>query len=274
MGLTRLRNARIPSTISVCVNLDSFSSTGTSNATGAPYLVIVIFSLRATRLRRSEKRALASTALTVVITPSLTEQVYNFSQSFHSALIGVWRRAHNLMRSSSTATLGCAIFATFKLTCIIDDRKTRTAKSGCATGCSRQRRKLDAAPNGVDAFGADADAVAEFPDVPGVRASPAGLFLFPRLVCRRPRTVSAPGNNRMVLLAIENVFAGELRDAVDGDHALDKDFRQFDEESEFLHGNNQSVVLFAEMLLHELRGFPGHQFALGGFDAALSLGSF
>jgi hypothetical protein len=38
---------------------------------------------------------------------------------------------------------------------------------------SWQRRKLDAAADGVDAFGADADAVAEFPDVAGVRASPA-----------------------------------------------------------------------------------------------------
>jgi hypothetical protein len=77
-GLTRLRNARIPSTISLCVSLDSFCSTGISNATGAPYRVIVIFSPRATRLRSSEKRALASIAFTVPMVTSLRLQVYNF----------------------------------------------------------------------------------------------------------------------------------------------------------------------------------------------------
>jgi hypothetical protein len=35
--------------------------------------------------------------------------------------------------SSSTATLGCAVFFTFTHPRIIDDRKTRTAKSGCPT---------------------------------------------------------------------------------------------------------------------------------------------
>ena len=60
--------------------------------------------------------------------------------------------------------------------------KNHTAKSGCATCWSRQGGKLDAAADGVDAFGADADAVAKFPDVAGVRTSPAGFFLFPRLV--------------------------------------------------------------------------------------------
>jgi len=84
----------------------------------------------------------------------------------------------------------------------------------------------------------------------------------------------AAGYDRVILLAVENVLAGEFRDAVDGDHAFDEDFRQLDEETEFLHGDDQRVVLLAEMLLHELRGFPGHQFALGGFGAALGLGRF
>ena len=143
-----------------------------------------------------------------------------------------------------------------------------------SNGPFRQRRKLDAAANGVDALGADTDAVAEFPDVAGVRASTAGLFLFSRLVCREALSVAASGNDRVILLAVENVLAGEFRDAVDGDHAFHENFRQLDEETEFLHGDNERVVFLAEMLLHELRGFPGHQFALGGFGAALGLGGF
>ena len=45
----------------------------------------------------------------------------------------------------------------------------------------RGEGEFDTAADGVDAFGADADAVAEFPDVAAVRTSSAGLFLFPRL---------------------------------------------------------------------------------------------
>ena len=44
---------------------------------------------------------------------------------------------------------------------------------------------------------------------------------------------------------------------------------QLDEESEFLHGNNQRVVFLAEMAFHELRCFPFHEFALGAIGAAL-----
>src|ERR1700737_1764673 len=85
---------------------------------------------------------------------------------------------------------------------------------------------------------------------------------------------AAPANDRVVALAVKNLLAGQFLDARDGHDALYKDFRQLDEESEFLHGSDQRVVLLAQMLLHELRRLPGHQFALGGFGAAFSLGSF
>jgi len=81
-------------------------------------------------------------------------------------------------------------------------------------------------------------------------------------------------NDRVIALAVKNLFAGQLLDSRDGHDALDEDLHQLDEESEFLHRNDQRVVLLAQMLLHELRRLPGHQFALGGFGAALGLGSF
>src|ERR1019366_2776962 len=39
---------------------------------------------------------------------------------------------------SSTATPGCAVFYTFTYPCTIDDRKTRTGKSACATKTFRE----------------------------------------------------------------------------------------------------------------------------------------
>src|SRR5580704_3142527 len=178
------------------------------------------------------------------------------------------------MRSSSTATPSCVNFATADNSWMLESSGNHTARSGCATGGLRQRREFHAAANGIDALRADTDAVAEFPDVAGLRVASAGLFLFPGLVCRGTLRVPAPGNDCVVLLAVKNVLAGEFLDAVDGDHAFDENFRQLDEETEFLHRGNQRVVFLAKMLLHELRGFPGHQFALGGFGAALGLGRF
>src|ERR1700722_7335860 len=109
----------------------------------------------------------------------------------------------------------------------------------------RQGRKLHAAADGVNTLGADADAVAEFPDVSGVRAAAAGFFLFPLLGRRGALGVAASGNDGVILLAVENMLPGEFLDAVDGYQALDENFRQFDEETEFLHGGNQRIVLFA-----------------------------
>ena len=83
-----------------------FRWTGTSNA-AAPYLAIVIVSPRATRLRRSEKRALASIALTVFITPSLREQVYNLSESILRRCSKYTVMLKNLTRPSSAGFRVC-----------------------------------------------------------------------------------------------------------------------------------------------------------------------
>ena len=55
---------------------------------------------------------------------------------------------------------------------------TRRLKPALLEGL-RQQRKLYAAADGVDPLGTDADAVAESPDVAGMRASSPGLFLLP-----------------------------------------------------------------------------------------------
>ncbi len=58
--LTRLRSARIPSTISWWVSLGPVSVRGTINAAGTPRLLMMIFSPRATRSNNAEKCLLAS----------------------------------------------------------------------------------------------------------------------------------------------------------------------------------------------------------------------
>src|SRR4029077_6933334 len=95
--------------------------------------------------------------------------------------------------------------------CFLARTKLHRLKPALLVG-PRQRGKLYAAADGVDAFGADTDAVAEFPDVAGGGASAAGLFLLPLFVGRGPRNMPAAGNDGVVLLAIENVFAGKFRD--------------------------------------------------------------
>ena len=46
------------------------------------------------------------------------------------------------------------------------------------------------------------------------------------------------------------------------------------EEAKLLDGDDQALVLFAEMLLHELRGFPVDEFALGSGGTAFGFGRF
>jgi hypothetical protein len=95
-----------------------------------------------------------------------------------------------------------------------------------------QRRELDTAPDGVDAFGADADMVAEPPDMIALRSSPAGFFLLASSCVCLARSAAlalaaaAPGSTAaydgVILLAVKNVFAGELLNAVDGHDAFDE----------------------------------------------------
>src|ERR1700735_5238139 len=78
----------------------------------------------------------------------------------------------------------------------------------------------------------------------------------------------------VIAVAKYAALAGSLFEAVDADEAFDEDVDELDEESEFLHGNNQRVVFVAEMLLHELRRLPFHELALGAIGTALGFGAF
>src|SRR5579871_4214987 len=78
----------------------------------------------------------------------------------------------------------------------------------------------------------------------------------------------------MIALAEKAALAGGFFQPVDAHQAFHKYFYQLDEESEFLHGNNQRVIFLAEMAFHELRGLPIHQLAFGAIGAALGFGTF
>src|SRR5437879_6226039 len=86
-----------------------------------------------------------------------------------------------------------------------------------------------------------------------------------------PTTSSHDG---VTAFAKDAAGTGECLQRGDGKKAFDEDFEQFDEAAVFLDGNNQAVVFLAEMFLHELGGFPVHQFALGAVGAPLSFGGF
>jgi len=131
----------------------------------------------------------------------------------------------------------------------------------------RGEGEFDAAADGVDALGADADAVAEFPGelqsgfAAGGTAAAAGI-------------AAGDGDDGVVALAIDAAGVGSFLDGGDGQQAFDKDFEEFDEAAVFLHGDDERFVFVAEMLLHELRGLPTDEFAFGAGGPALGLGSF
>ena len=111
----------------------------------------------------------------------------------------------------------------------------------------------------VDALGADAHPIAQVKGQPRTPAS---------------RAAARFGNDGMLALVIETARAGKFLEAVNADEPLDENFHEFDEKAEFLDGNNQRVVLLAQVVFHELRGLPFHQLTLGGFGAALGFGAF
>src|SRR5579859_3932460 len=127
--------------------------------------------------------------------------------------------------------------------------------------------EFDAAADGVNAFGAVADAVAEFPGeleggfAAGGAAAAAGV-------------ATGDGDDGVVAFAIDTAGVGGFLDGGDGQQAFDENFEEFDEAAVFLHGNDERVVLVAQMLLHELRGFPADEFAFGSGGTALGFGSF
>src|SRR5271167_480576 len=132
-------------------------------------------------------------------------------------------------------------------------------------GRRRQQRELYAAAHRVYAFGADAHAIAEFPDERiGLLALGAAAAAF----------VTGDGDDGVVAFAIEAVGACGFFECVDGEEAFDEDVKELDKATVFLDGDDQGVILIAKMLFHELRGFPGDEFALGVGGATLGLGSF
>src|SRR5258706_15899130 len=84
--------------------------------------------------------------------------------------------------------------------------------AGVAGSRSGQGRKLYAAAKGVDAFCADADAVAEFPDVFGAAGTgrtavaTARLFLLAR-VARTAALTTAAADDGVIAFAVENLLA-------------------------------------------------------------------
>src|ERR1700730_8851665 len=112
----------------------------------------------------------------------------------------------------------------------------------------------------IDAFGAHADAITQAEDTLRVAAAPRAAMWF--------------ADDGVVALAMGAALAGDFLEAINADQAFDENFHQFDEETEFLHRNNQRVVFLAETTFHELRSFPFHQFAFSRFGTAFGFGTF
>ena len=85
-------------------------------------------------------------------------------------------------------------------------------------------------------------------------------------------TSASKGDDGVVALAKDAARSGEFLQRADGKKTFHEDVEKFDKAPVFLDGNNQAVVFLAEMLFHELSGFPVHQFALGAIGAALGFG--
>src|SRR5260370_16149770 len=116
--------------------------------------------------------------------------------------------------------------------------------------------ELHALAHGIDALGADAHAVAVLPyQLLGFCAAAA-----PRAGCPAAAGSAGHGNDGVISLAVDAARVGGFFERADRQQALDEDFEKLHETSVFLHGNNQPVVFLAEVLLHELSGFPVHQF--------------
>src|SRR6266851_8678050 len=78
----------------------------------------------------------------------------------------------------------------------------------------------------------------------------------------------------MIAFAKDAAGAGEFLECADGKKSFHKNFEEFDKAAELLDRNDQAVVFLAEMLLHELGGFPIHEFALGAIGTAFGFGGF
>src|SRR6202022_3367757 len=101
---------------------------------------------------------------------------------------------------------------------------------GVSGSRSGQGRKLDTAANWVDALSADADAVAEFPDMLGPRTAArfshaagtgsGGTCVTGTAAVSLAATAATSRNDCMIALAVKNLLAGQFLDAREGHDAL------------------------------------------------------
>src|SRR5215831_186232 len=148
---------------------------------------------------------------------------------------------------------------------------TAAIRFGHAKVASRGRgeREFDAAADGVDALGANANAIAKFPEPGGARLAP------PRTRAGTAAAGSAEhSDDGVIVLAIDAAGLDGPFERVDGQQTLHKDVEEFDVAAVFLDRSDEAVVLVAEMLLHELCGLPTDEFALSVGGAAFGFGSF
>src|SRR5215469_15559791 len=141
---------------------------------------------------------------------------------------------------------------------------------GHAKAASRRRGEgeFDAAADGVDALGANANAIAKFP-------GPGGARLAPRTRAGTAAAGSAEhSDDGVIVLAIDAAGLDGPFERVDRQQTLHKDVEEFDVAAVFLDRSDEAVVLVAEVLLHELRGLPTDEFALSVGGAAFGFGSF
>ncbi len=126
----------------------------------------------------------------------------------------------------------------------------------------RDEGEFDAFAHRIDPFGAHADFIAVVPFELAWLCAAATTG-----AARSAATPTGQGHDSVIALAKHASRAGEFFQRPDGKKALHEDFEKLDKTAVFLHGNDQPVVFLAEMLLHELSGFPVHQFALGAVGA-------
>src|SRR5260370_42373863 len=126
-------------------------------------------------------------------------------------------------------------------------------------------RKFDAFAHGIDPFGAHADFIAEAP------------FELARLCATATAaadssaaTATRQSNDDMIAFAKHASRVGEFLECSNGKKAFHEEPEKLDKTAVFLHGNEQPLLIFAEVFLHELSGFPIHPFALPPFAPPLS----
>ena len=78
----------------------------------------------------------------------------------------------------------------------------------------------------------------------------------------------------MVALAVDTTGAGRFFERGDWQQSFHKNFEELDEAAELLNRDDQSFVFLAEVLFHELRGLPIHEFAFGAVGSALGFRGF